>query len=131
LYILVKQLFAIMKMKITRVVDKGTHDSERVEFTVLEDCKLKYYQIIDTTYLSENTISNKMRHMHWFYDQDLKAGDEVWLYTKSGKDKSEPINRGKNTRYIRFWKLDNSVWNNTGDAAVLFELNTWQTHKVN
>ena len=119
-----------MKLKIKRIVDYGTHSSERVELEVTENCNLKYYTPIDTTYTSENTISNKTRHMHWFITKDVLVGDEVVLYTKKGTAKTESINGGKNTRYIQFWGLDSYVWNNSGDAAILFEINTWKTTKV-
>lgn len=119
-----------MKLKINRVVDYGTLESERVNLTVVEDCNLNYYILIDTTFSSENTISNKMRHTYWFKPQEVKNGDEVVLYTKAGKTKIEDINGGKNKRYTIYWELGNSVWNNEGDAAVLFEINTWRTTKV-
>ena len=119
-----------MKLKIKSVVDYGTHSSERVELVVTADCNLKYYMLTDTTYTSENTISNKMRHMHWFYSKDVISGDEVVLYTKKGTAKTESIKNGNNTRYIIFWGLDSYIWNNSGDAALLFEINTWKTTKV-
>ncbi|QQY31741.1 MULTISPECIES: hypothetical protein [Chryseobacterium] len=68
--------------------------------------------------------------MYWFVSKNVKKGDEVILYTKSGTNKTEEINGGKNKRYTLFWNLGNSVWNNTGDAAVLFEVRTWKTTKV-
>lgn len=109
-----------MNLKINRVIDYGTLASERVNISVLEDCNLCYYIFIDTTYVGDTTISNKMRHMHWFTPRDVKKGDDVILYTKSGITKTEEINEGKNKRYTLFWNLGNPVWNNTGDAAVLF-----------
>ncbi|AZA52122.1 hypothetical protein EG348_03425 [Chryseobacterium sp. G0201] len=119
-----------MNLKINRVIDYGTLASERVNISVLEDCNLRYYIVIDTTYVGDTAISNKMRHMHWFTPRDVKKGDEVLFYTKSGITKTEEINGGKNKRYTLFWNLGNPVWNNTGDAAVLFEVKTWKTTKV-
>lgn len=119
-----------MKIKIKKVVDHGTHSSERVWFEVTADCNLKYYMITDTTYTGENSISNKVRHVYWFAPKDVKKGDEVLLYTKKGLYKTESINNGKNTRYFLFWGLESFVWNNTGDAAILFEMNSWNTTKV-
>lgn len=119
-----------MKFKINRVIDYGTHQSERVELAVLQDCSLQYFILIDTTYVEENKISNTMRHMYWFTHQEVKKGDEVVLYTKSGQTSILEINGGSNKRYTLYWGLGNSVWNNPGDAAVLFELNGWGTTKV-
>lgn len=118
-----------MKLKIDSVVDYGTHDSEKVLLTVLEDCNLKYYQIADTTYTSEGKISDKLRHFYWFPVKDVKKGDTIILYTKEGNNTSKQLPNGK-TQYTYYWGLDNFVWNNDGDAAVLFEINKWKTTKV-
>ncbi|WON94316.1 MULTISPECIES: hypothetical protein [Bacteroidota] len=119
-----------MKLKINQVVDFGTLDSERVELSVLEDTNLYYFIISDTTYLDEGKISNKMRHTFWFKPQQVNKGDEVVLYSKVGIKRSTDINGGKNKKYHIYWDLKSSVWNNSGDAAVLFELKTWKTTKV-
>jgi hypothetical protein len=119
-----------MKLKIEKVIDYGTHASERIEFSVVTNCNLHYYIVADTSYTSESTISNKMRHTHWFKNKDVKAGDKVILYTKKGTASSTTINGGKNTQYTLYWGLDNYVWNNSGDAALLFEINTWKTTQV-
>lgn len=71
-----------------------------------------------------------MRNTHWFNPPKVKKGDEVVLYTKTGKTKIEGINNGINKRYTICWKLGNSVWDNDGDTAVLFEVTTWKTTKV-
>ncbi|MBL7706833.1 MAG: hypothetical protein JNM21_14900 [Taibaiella sp.] len=120
-----------MKMKIKRVVDHGTLESERVELYSVENCQLHFYQVADTTYTNEGKISNKVRHVHWFLDAAINEGDEVWLYTKVGTNSTQSINGGKNTRYIHYWNLAQSVWNNSGDGAILFELEGWSTSKVN
>lgn len=118
-----------MKLKINKVIDFGTHSSERVWLEVTEDCDLRYYMITDTTFVGEN-ISNKVRHVHWFGPKEVKSGDEILLYTKKGVATNESINGGKNTRYFLYWGLDSYVWNNSGDAAVLFEIYNWKTTKV-
>jgi len=118
-----------MKLKIDSVVDYGTHDSERVLLTVLEDCNLKNYQIADTTYNGEHSISNKLRHFYWFAPKDVKAGDKIILHTKRGRNSSTELANGK-TQYTYYWGLGNFVWNNDGDAAVLFEVNNWNTTRV-
>lgn len=120
----------MMELKIKNVIDYGTHGSERVELTVVSNCNLKYYMIADTTYNGQNSISNKMRHVFWFTPQDVKSGDELVVYTKNGINSSEYINGGRNVKYIFYWGLSSYVWNNSGDAAILFKLNNWNTTRV-
>lgn len=118
-----------MKIEITGVIDFGTHESERVELKVLEDCNLHFYQIADTSYTEEGKISNKLRHFYWFPNQDVKSGDKIILYTKRGAKSTSPLAGGK-VKYTLYWGLDSFVWNNDGDAAVLFEVKAWKTTKV-
>ena len=115
-----------MKIKIDQIIDHGTLASERVLISVTEDADLSYFIVADTTYTSTDKISNKLRHMHWFAPKSVKAGDKVELYTKAGTNSQTDIGNG-NTRYIIHWGVGNSVWNNEGDAAILFAIQTWKT----
>lgn len=118
-----------MKIKIDQIIDHGTLTSERVLISVTENADLSYFIIADTTYTSNDKISNKLRHMHWFSPKPVKAGDKVELYTKSGTNSQTDIGNG-NTKYVIHWGLGNPVWNNDGDAAILFAIQTWKTTKA-
>lgn len=117
-----------MKLKIRALENKGNHNEERIWFDVIEDCDLKYYLLTDTTYTSENNISNKLRHVYWFSSKLVKAGDYVVLHTKKGQQTEASNNKGTKT-HTYYWGLDRAVWNDTGDCAVLFEVKAWMTKK--
>lgn len=117
-----------MKIKITRIIDHG-QQNERAELAVLENCELGEHIIADTSFTGEHTVSNKLRHMHWFADQKVLMGDKIVLYTRKGTSRSEKINH-KNTLYHRYWQLDVSVWNDDGDAAILFHMDEWNISKT-
>lgn len=120
-----------MKLKMTKVVDRGTHNSEKVLIDILEDADLKYYIVRDTTFTKDGKkISNKWVHAHQFSAQPVKKGDKVVLYTKNGTASKKDLGNG-NTEYTYYWSLGNSVWNDDGDAAVLYEVNAWHTLRVN
>lgn len=119
-----------MKLKMSQIVDRGTHNSEKVLIDVLEDANLKFYIIRDTTFDENDKLSNKWVHVYKFLNQVVKEGDKVVLYTKTGRNKKNELGNGK-TEYVYFWGLGNSVWNNDGDAAVIYELKGWQTLRVN
>jgi len=119
-----------MKLKILRVEDHGTLQSERVFLSVEEDANLMYYLIRDTTYTSDDKISNKWDHIYKFLGKSVKAGDEVVLYTATAPKESEKINNNKNTCYYFSWGLKECVWNNDGDVAVLYEISNWQSSPV-
>jgi len=115
-----------MKIEIIEIIDRAIADKERLWLKVLEDTDLKYYIVFDTTYTSDTTISNLQRHAYWFKSQQVKTGDYVVLYSTIGNP-SKKINDNGTTTHFLYWGLKNTVWNDTGDCAVLFEINSWQT----
>lgn len=117
-----------MKLQIVNIVARRDRQNERLHLRVLADANLVYYVVFDTTYTSPTAISNKMRHAYWFQSRDVKAGDHVVLYTRPGQESQKRNDDGTMSHFL-FWGLESSVWNNTGDCAVLFELNTWQTSR--
>jgi hypothetical protein len=117
-----------MNIKIDQIVDHG-QQNERVDLSVVANTDLSHFLIADTTFGEYNRISNKLRHMHWFSAKKVISGDKIILFTRKGIDKSEKIN-SINTKYYLYWQLDSSVWNDAGDAAVLFQINSWNTTKT-
>ena len=118
-----------MKMEIVSVHEKGNRNQEYVEMKVLEQCDLKYYILADTTYTSENSISNKLRHMYWFAAKEAAKGDYVFLYSGKGTNKSYK-NKAGTTTHVFYWGLDSAVWNDDGDGAILFEAHIWKAKKA-
>lgn len=116
-----------MSLKIVKIHNHGQQESEYVELAVVEDCDLTYFIVADTTYSSDKKlVSNKLRHMHWFLAKDVKKGDLVFLCTGKGISSSK-ANASGTTTHVVFWGLDAPVWNDDGDAAMLFTLKTWTT----
>lgn len=129
-YFYIHKLLTSMKLQLNQIIDRGTHDSEKVLIDVLQDSNLEFYIIRDTTYTTNNKISNKWFHAYEFLNQPVKKGDKVILYTKRGTTSKKDLGNGV-TEYTYYWGLGNSVWNDDGDAAVLYELNDWHTLAVN
>ncbi|EPM4748539.1 hypothetical protein ACTJ2M_000295 [Vibrio parahaemolyticus] len=113
-----------MKLKVIEIKNSGTLNQEYVKLKVVNDCNLKYYLLADTTYISETSISNKLRHMYWFAPKDVKKDDVIYVYSGKGKNTS---NSGVHKYY---WNLSKSVWNDDDDAALLFEVNDWKTTRT-
>lgn len=114
-------------LKLHSIEGKGDLTKECVWLDVLEDvASLSHYLVCDTTYLDPAHISNELRHMYWFKNKSVKKGDWLKVMTKKGVDATASNDRGTTT-HIFYWKLDRTVWNKDGDAAVLFNINTWNT----
>lgn len=118
-----------MKLKIRSIHEQGKAADEYVLFDVLEDCSMEYFAVADTTYVSATSISNKLRHFFWFPPARVKKGELVVLRTSVGTNDSYKNTAGVMVHRF-FWGLKSAVWNNTGDAAVVFEMNTWNTTKA-
>ena len=118
-----------MSLEFIKIHEKGKQDSEYVELKAIEACNLKYYIITDTTYSSETSISNKLRHMYWFKSKEVEKGDYILLRTGKGENTSH-ANKAGTTTHIFYWGLGSPVWNNTGDGGILFTLKTWLAKKA-
>jgi hypothetical protein len=119
-----------MQVNIISVHHQGNYEKEYVLMRVKEECNIGRCILADSTYLSSGRVSNKLRHMFWIPDKKVKRGDLVSVWTKAGDDTTTSNSDG-DTIHRFYWGLKSSVWNNEGDSAVLFELNTWQFFKAN
>lgn len=113
-----------MKLQISSVKDHGDLENERLVLKAISDVNVGTYIISDTTYHSDNEISNELRHVFWIPDREVEQGDVVVIYTKSGRDKTIKNKSGNSTHFF-YWGLNRTVWNKNGDAVVLLSLNAW------
>lgn len=84
------------------------------------------YLTFDSTYTEDGQVSNLVRHPYWFPDKRVKAGDLIVLYTKTGA-KSQTKNKNGSTSHFFYRGLERTIWNKSGDCAVLLEISTWTT----
>lgn len=107
-----------MDLRIIAINKKGKENEEHVSLIADNDCNLVNFMIADTTYGSSGKESNKLRHVYWFPSQKIKKGDVVLLFTGQGKDIKHDDKNG--TGYIFHWGLNEGVWNDDKDTAILF-----------
>jgi hypothetical protein len=115
-----------MKLKIVKIIDRGVVDKERLWLKVLQDTDMEYHIVFDTTYTSQDSISNLLRHAYWFRSKHVRSGDSVVLYTKGGDPSSKQNTDGTTTHFF-YWGLDKTIWNREGDCAVVFDITGWVT----
>lgn len=118
-----------MKLRIDSVHGHGDQKEERVRLTALGDCNLHYYMVSDATFTKGGKLSNKHRHSKWFDPKEVKKGDRVVLYTRKGKDVTVKGDDGVVWHKV-YWGLNSGVWNDEGDAAVLININSWNSTAV-
>jgi hypothetical protein len=117
-----------MKISIKSISGHGDYDKEVATLTVNEDCDAGFHVLSDTTYTTDGKISALLRHMFWLPDKQVKKGDFIFIYTKTGTNTSF-ANNSNTTTHAFYWGLKTAVWNDDKDCAVLFEIGAWQ-HKA-
>lgn len=109
-----------MKLEILNIQGGGDHTKEYVLLKVLAACNLQDHILADTTF-GDDGKSNLVRHTFWFPDRVVKKDDRVVIYTKAGKAKLGKT-KADHPAHFLYWGLDEAVWNNDGDRAILIEI---------
>ena len=117
-----------MRIEILDIVERGVPNKECLVLKVIAECDLSYFIVLDTVYLTPNSISSSNKNSYWFKPKKVKSGDYILLYSGIGKD-SESNNTDGSVNHVMCWGKSNTLWNKEGDCAVLFEISSWQTTK--
>lgn len=106
-----------MDILIIKVKDAGNIESERIILKVERDCNINWYLLFDNTFDEKGNLTNLWRHLYIFPNLEVKSGDFIWLYTKSGTN-SYRSNDSNTTTYLLYWGLQNTIWNSGGENEV-------------
>lgn len=117
-----------MKIEITSYKDLGDKDKERIILTVKEKIELGNCIIATTTVNDNDTISADITNVYWLPNQEVKVGDLVVIYTKSGA-KRKIENEDGSTSYFFYWGLPNPLMSLKNSTVVLFET-TWTNKEI-
>ena len=113
-----------MNIAIDYIKDSGNLDKERIVFAVKNDEQLGKYLIAESVMLDKVRFSAKINNIFWFPDQELKQGDVVVLYTKSGNNNTNRNDDGSTT-YFYYWGLSEPHLNENEPCVVLFDA-SWE-----
>lgn len=117
-----------MKLQLIQIADRGIPNKERLWIKVLASTYLNYYIVFDSEYLSPAGISTSPKHIFWFPNVLVNAGDNIILTTGQGVNSTETEASGIKNHFF-YWELKNTIWNEKKSCAVLIEINTWETTK--
>lgn len=116
-----------MNLAIQKIVTPGKLDTERVLFKVLAEEAIGFYGVFKTVETGENTVSSNVRKTYWFPDKDVKKGDLIVLYSKSGINTERKESDGSTVHFF-YWGNNASQWEKrekASDAVVLFKIAEW------
>jgi hypothetical protein len=115
-------------LEISSFADPGVHAKERLVIKAISDVDIGKYAVFRSGISDEGKPVSGSKIAYWFPDQQIKAGDLVVLYTKTGKSSKKEISGG-HTAYFYYWHRDNSLWGTGKHTAVLLRIAEW-THEV-
>jgi hypothetical protein len=122
-----------MKVAWLGIYDRGNIALERVHFRAMLDIDLQYYAVLDTQYqsafvtlLSPDRIEAGNKSCFWFNQIQVKAGQNVVVYTRAGVHTSETRPDGAVFHFF-FRGLPNPLYMDANRCAVIFEINNWIT----
>jgi hypothetical protein len=122
-----------MKAVLQGIFDRGNIQLERVHFRALTNIDLRFFAIVDSQYqqtpgsiVPASTIEAGNKNCHWFTAYQVKAGENVVLYTRGGKNVTEARPDGAMFHFF-FRGVNQPLYGLPNRCAVLFELNDWAT----
>ena len=107
----------------------GNLEEERVVCKVLADADVGRYLLGVGRYTVETNLSSNLSKVFWFPDKQVKAGDFIVLFTKSGTNR-EYANRSNSTTHAFHLGLDTVLWISPDMAAILFEAPEWNAKRA-
>jgi hypothetical protein len=91
-----------MNIKIVTIADRGVPNKERIQLLALGNVNLVYYALFDTETASPTTVVTIPKRAYWFNSYEVKAGDNIVLYTGAGHQSSyQRPDGGKN--HFFYW----------------------------
>ncbi len=119
-----------MSISIINIINNADpDDDECVILVVEEDINLGNYAIRDHTYDDDGDVSDIFPHYYEFPHKAVKKGEIIVLYTGTGKDGSYKNAEDTNVHAF-YWGSDESIWNNSGDQAILLRIKYLQTYTI-
>lgn len=116
-----------MTLKIENVADSDEFEKERVVLRVQDDDDIGHYAVFQTRLSDDGrALSGKIAACYWFPDKEVKTGDLVVLYTKSG-ERSEKKNESGTTSHFFYWGMTEPLW--TKKTPTLVTTPKWQVYK--
>ena len=116
-----------MRLRVVAIADRGVPNQERLHISALVDANLVNYAIFDTVRLGNgSTIASIPKHAYWFTPYQVKAGDDVVIYTGPGTPSRIP-RPGVGTHQFFYWGLGQTIWGDPKSCAVVLEIGDWAT----
>jgi hypothetical protein len=117
-----------MMVEISSFADAGVHEKERLIIKAIADVDIGKYGVFRSGTSDDGKPLSGSKIAYWFPDQQVKAGDLIVLYTKTGKSGKKDLSSG-HAAYFYYWHREKPLWGTGKHTAVLFRIAEW-THQI-
>lgn len=118
-----------MNLKIINIADAGIANKERVHIKVVLPDNIGRYAIFDTIQTEPGKVSSAVKNVYWFPDKEVRAGDDVILYSRTGTNSQITNENGTSTAFY-YWGKNKTLWNSANDSVVLVKIESWDYKSV-
>ena len=117
-----------MEIKIRSFADAGSPMKDRLILDVLSDADIGEYLVLYSEASSDGGATAGQHAAYWFPDKNVKAGDVVVLYSKSGTNSEKKLEDGRVAHFF-YWGCKSPMWGEHGWGAVLMQAKNWNFRK--
>ncbi|MGE5680100.1 MAG: hypothetical protein ACM34K_04390 [Bacillota bacterium] len=110
-----------MDNQILSVQNKGIPNKEFLLIEVINDNNLGEYIVHDNSYKDGMVVSNKLRHLFEFPQKLVRKGELIALFTGKRNSLGQGNPSGMLVHHF-YWELDQPIWNDDNDIAVLVKV---------
>ena len=114
-----------MKVALVAIYDRGDLAKERVHFRATADLDLRYYVLLDTVYLTAETIQATQKQCYWFPAEPIKKDENIIVYSRAGASINET--KSGTVYHFRFRGRSAAAYSDPSACAVLMEIESWLT----
>ena len=116
-----------MSVRLENFSNSGDLEKERIVMKVSANGDIGAYAVFRSL-KRENEITTTITDQFWFPDREIKKGDRIVLYSKSG-DHSTKTNDDGTSSHFFYWDKTTPLWAESTYSAVLLHVDRW--HSIN
>jgi len=116
-----------MNVEIIEIRNPDEFDRERIVLRATADIDVGDYLILRTRANGDVVQAGRARDSYWFRDKEVRTGDLIVLYSKSGTPREKRNDDGSVTHFF-YWGLSEPCWSQSDSAAVLIRLREWKSY---
>lgn len=116
-----------MKLKLSSIADKGDFQKERVVIRAIDSTGVGEFVLLCTGVNDDGGLNIGVVNTYWFPDKEVRAGDLVVVYSKTGTNSEKALDNGTNKAHFFYWGLSREVWSSSRVAPVLLHAPIWET----